>query len=477
MKPRTIRSSSAGSWTLRVAALLVALGVLAGCSLLPATSSRSAGTGRTDSTGSVRVEEATPTPISMPAAIVKPTYTVSRGLVTRKLALNGRISPVTQQNLFFRVNGRVGQVHVRTGEMVKTGQLLAELENENAARDLAASQLDLEQAQARLKEAENALQDSIKRAQADLDIARENLAIVKVQDPTPRKTIAEVALQKADLARKQAQDAYDEIAWRNDRGASQQAAALQQATLNYTEAQADYELAVQAIAVHSHQVTIAQRQVDLAQLTLDGLKVGVDSRLVNDVDKAKLAVSKLQAAIDDTRIVAPFDGRVRVEFILAPGSPVNAFAYVATVSDLTSLEVRVDTVNLTQTPLSVGMPVTVALVQRPGVEVMGTVRAVPTSRMTTASEEDKALHIALEATGEPGDYQVDDLVHISILLEERPDVLWLPPAAIRTFEGREFVVLQEGAGQRRVDIKTGLESDDRIEITSGLTEGQIVVGQ
>ena len=117
------------------------------------------------------------------------------------------------------------------------------------------------------------------------------------------------------------------------------------------------------------------------------------------------------------------------------------------------------------------------LVQRPGVEVPGTVRAVPTTRMSTTSEEDKALHIALEPTGQPGDYQVDDLVHISILLEERPNVLWLPPAAIRTFEGREFVVLQEGAGQRRVDIKTGLESDDRIEITSGLTEGQIVVGQ
>jgi len=172
MKLLTIRPSSAGSWTLRVASLMVALLVLSGCSLLPTTSSRSAGTGRTDSTGSVRVEEATPTPISMPAAIAKPTYTVSRGLVTRKLSLNGRISPVTQQNLFFRVNGRVGQVHVRTGEMVKSGQLLAELENENAARDLAASQLDLEQAQARLKEAENALQDSIKRAQADLDIAR-----------------------------------------------------------------------------------------------------------------------------------------------------------------------------------------------------------------------------------------------------------------------------------------------------------------
>jgi multidrug efflux pump subunit AcrA (membrane-fusion protein) len=64
-----------------------------------------------------------------------------------------------------------------------------------------------------------------------------------------------------------------------------------------------------------------------------------------------------------------------------------------------------------------------------------------------------------------------------LMLERKQDVLWLPPAAIRTFEGRRFVVVQEGTGQRRVDITVGLEADDRYEILSGLTEGQIVVGQ
>jgi hypothetical protein len=72
---------------------------------------------------------------------------------------------------------------------------------------------------------------------------------------------------------------------------------------------------------------------------------------------------------------------------------------------------------------------------------------------------------------------VDDLTRIAIVLERKPDVLWLPPVALRTFEGRRFVVVQEGGGQRRVDLKVGLEGDDRTEIASGLTEGQIVVGQ
>jgi hypothetical protein len=38
------------------------------------------------------------------------------------------------------------------------------------------------------------------------------------------------------------------------------------------------------------------------------------------------------------------------------------------------------------------------------------------------------------------------------------------------------VVVQDGESQRRVDVKVGIESTDRVEIEEGLTEGQIVVG-
>ena len=45
---------------------------------------------------------------------------------------------------------------------------------------------------ARLKTAETELQQNIRRAQANLGIAKENLAIIKAQDPAPRKKAAEV---------------------------------------------------------------------------------------------------------------------------------------------------------------------------------------------------------------------------------------------------------------------------------------------
>ncbi|NJN55968.1 MAG: hypothetical protein HC804_15195 [Anaerolineae bacterium] len=66
---------------------------------------------------------------------------------------------------------------------------------------------------------------------------------------------------------------------------------------------------------------------------------------------------------------------------------------------------------------------------------------------------------------------------VVVVIEERPSVLWLPPAAVRDFNGRHFVVVQDDQGQSRVDVTLGIEGDGRVEIVEGLSEGQIIVGQ
>jgi multidrug efflux pump subunit AcrA (membrane-fusion protein) len=40
-----------------------------------------------------------------------------------------------------------------------------------------------------------------------------------------------------------------------------------------------------------------------------------------------------------------------------------------------------------------------------------------------------------------------------------------------------FVVVQDEDVQRRVDVKLGIQTPDRVEVEEGLEEGQIVVGQ
>ena len=74
--------------------------------------------------------------------------------------------------------------------------------------------------------------------------------------------------------------------------------------------------------------------------------------------------------------------------------------------------------------------------------------------------------------------EIGELATVLIVLEEKTSVLWVPPAAIRSFQGRNFVVVRNPDGtQQRVDVRLGIESEDRVEIEAGLEEGQIIVGE
>ena len=95
------------------------------CALLP--------TGRSD-----RAASEAPTPTPIPTAIVptKPTYKVQKGEVVDELTFSGRISPVLENELYFRTDGRVRTVFSKRNDVVKKGTVIAELENDALERDL-----------------------------------------------------------------------------------------------------------------------------------------------------------------------------------------------------------------------------------------------------------------------------------------------------------------------------------------------------
>src|SRR5690606_28851019 len=121
----------------------------------------------------------TPTPI--PTAIVptKPTYTVQRGEVVNELEFSGRISPVLEEDLFFRTNGRVRSVFNKRNDMVTKGQVLAELEIDALERELESATLELERAQMRLEQAEKDIAYQLEVAQTNLEIAQLQLEAMR----------------------------------------------------------------------------------------------------------------------------------------------------------------------------------------------------------------------------------------------------------------------------------------------------------
>ena len=246
------------------------------------------------------------------------------------------------------------------------------------------------------------------------------------------------------------------------------------AELGVKVAEAQYQQALRARQIHYYNVQIQEQEVALARLRLGQLESGLD------IEEMRLTVERLTAQLEDARLIAPFDGQV-LSVGIGEGRAVEAYRAVMVVADPSELEVSAELEATRLQDLVEGMAAAVTIANRPGSEFGGYIRRLPYpygggGRITAAEEEDKSTRVSLETPAAESGLELGDMVRVTVVLERKDDVLWLPPQAIRTFEGREFVVVQEGEAQRRVDVKIGIESEDRVEIEEGLTEGLIVIG-
>ena len=360
--------------------------------------------------------EATPTPI--PTAIVptKPIYTVKRGEVVDELEFSGRITAIKEEDLFFRSDGRVRNIYFKRDDFVVEGDIIADLEIDDLERELVSVQLELDRAQVRLESAKRDLEFDRQTAQANLEIAQLRLNQLRTNVPLDR----------------------DELA-------------------------------------------IQERYVTLAEIALDRLDAGVDPLLENDVARAEQQVKKIKAAIKDSQISAPFDGQL-LSLSLVAGQGATAYKAVAVIADVSRLEVSAELLSKQLDGLAEGMTAEITFSSRPGEILGGTVRRLPFPYGSGPSgskveDPDTSTRISLDAGAEELGFEEGDLVRVKVVKERKEDVLWLPPQALRNFDGRRFAVIQDGEAQRRVDVTVGIQTIDRVEIKEGLDEGQTVIGQ
>jgi multidrug efflux pump subunit AcrA (membrane-fusion protein) len=456
--------------------------------------------------------EATPTAIPTPIIPSKPTYEVQRGEVVREFQFTGRIAPVVQDDVFFRADGRVRNVYVEKGDPVTEGMILADLEFlNNLERQYAQDQLTLRKAEIQAENAQfvldlfkltmdspelqealarqavaeaelavtqaersygittsTASQSSIDAAYAQVVLAEEVLEKAKERfEPyaaKPEENITRARLQTQLSAAQQSYDAavrlYNGLSGTTNPYEQNTAlSALNSAKARLVDAQAKLELILSGVG-NAQELALKENDVELAQIALEEVKLGIQD---------------LEQNIFDARLTAPLDGIVYT-LRIAPGRNATAYQVYAVVADITDLEIQSDLTATDISDLEVGMPVTAVLSNRPSETYSGYIRRLQKLSSSEASvEEDKSTRVALDV--DPTEVGLEDgnLMRITVILEYKEDALWLPSQAIRTFEGRNFVVVKDGAVQMRVDIKIGIESSDRVEILEGLKEGQIVI--
>jgi RND family efflux transporter MFP subunit len=370
----------------------------------------------------------TPTPIPTLSVPQKPTYTVQKGTVSRTLEMRGRVSAVRQEDLFFKVSGVVEEVLVSRGESVQAGQPLAYL----------AGRQDFQMA----------------LADAALEVLRAEQALASLSG----ELVLELRQAEAWVAYLEAQSAVED--------------ARKALTRLYLPTPG--------------QLTLAEARLALAEVRLEEARLKYESSLEgpdpyqaalaeNHLQKARVNLQKVQANLDNLEITAPFDG-LALSISLLPGMQVAAFKPVMTVVDPGGLEISLLPTPAEMADLSAGQAARVIFSNRPGQEFPARVRYVPLSPGASGEPAgDQSVRVALDE-GEQDLLVLGEIATVIVEIEKRQDVLWLPPAALRTFQGRDFVIYLDGEIQRRADVRLGLRGNDRVEILEGLSPGQIVLG-
>ena len=414
----------------------------------------------------------TVTPIPTAQAAARTTYTVERGDVRETFIFRGRWLPRDQEQLSFEVAGTVRSVNVQRGDTIEAGAVLADLQIDELENQLITSQLNLDAALRRLDEGGDSSSNAVVDAQFTL--ANQNLSLDGQRATLPWSSVANAAAA-VDAAERQvenAQRSYDDTVSRPDSPASSVDSAyeqllsaqenLAQQRRSYSDAAASYYNAT--LGIQQQENSVLQSEINLERAQTGG----GDPDLVDAVIEAQISLDRTREQINQSTLVAPFAGVV-IEVTIQPGDQVQAFTTVITIALPEPLEAIANLSFNDIQLLQIGQVGICRDANNPDLEVQCVIRQLPLSNR----DVDQTVRVAASLP----ELQQGALVEAEMTLRESLNTLWLPPQAVNEFGNRTFVVVQTPDGERVRDVEVGLQTDERVEIESGLEEGDIVVQQ
>lgn len=196
------------------------------------------------------------------------------------------------------------------------------------------------------------------------------------------------------------------------------------------------------------------------------------------VDIEQIKYNKLLQALNSKQLTAGINGQVTFVEALSPGDMINSYQTLVIVADPAKLRFMVQPYNASDIPgVVIGMT---AEVKTKSETVTGKIVQTPSSAPHTQNKElaekySKMLVVDFDKL--PSDAGIGNSGDVTIVTDKHADVLKIPRRGLRSYFARQFVQVLEGEALRDVDVEVGLQTATDVEITKGLTEGQIVVLQ
>lgn len=346
-----------------------------------------------------------PMPVSMIPAELRP--------MERTLAVLGSLTPVDQATVSIKTTGRMKVLSVDVGSVVKTGDLLAQIEPRDYELRIQQSAATLGQARARL-----------------------GLPVEGNDDRVDPETINIVRETRA--LREEARKNLDRAKSLQDQGISSEA--------EFERANAEYQVNLNRFEATLQDVR--ERQALLAQR------------------RAEFDIARQQ--LNDTSVRAPFDGVIQQrlsnvgEFVTA-GSPVLRLVRID------PLRLRLEIPERRAAGIHAGQLVRVSL-EGDARSYSGRIR-----RISPALDERTRMLVVEAELENPGNLRPGSFAKAEIVIAEAQPTLSIPLDSLVTFAGSEKALTISSNRVVEQPIVTGRRNDGWVEVTSGLKAGDTVI--
>ncbi len=355
---------------------------------------------------------------------------VTRGDVARSVVATGKIQPITEVEVKSKASGIVEKLYVDINYVVKKGQQLAQLDQEEIQAQVAAQRAQLASAEANVSTLEaNIEQDKVNAAAPDLPMYKATLD-------------RNLEMQKEGIVSRQALD----------------------------DTNKDYLAA------------LTRRDSSKAQIGVDSAKL---KQARAQVMQSQASLKQLEEQLGYTTIGAPMDGVIlsrdveigdAVSSILVLGSTATL---VMTEGDTTEVYVqgKVDEADIAH--VYMGQPARIKVESFRDRLFYGKVTKI--APMGVEKDNVTTFEVRVSINNPGGELKANMTANAEILMDEHKGVLTVPENAV-SYDGQKNASVEipdkkQKEGWRKIPIKIGLSNGVVTEVVSGLKEGDQVVLQ
>jgi HlyD family secretion protein len=352
-----------------------------------------------------------------------------RGDLARSVVATGKIEPITKVEIKSKASGIIENLLVNVGDMVKEGQVLAELDREQLQARVRQLEASLTAAEANVSASQASFEKTLSDAKGiDIPFLQRNLERSR-------------GLHRDGLIPAQALD----------------------------ETAKEYELAVNRQEQAKANVNVARAQVGQAEARVKEARASLEQA------REDLLYATIRAPISGVVLSRNVELGDAVSSILVMGS---AATLVMTLGDMRELYLKgkVDESDIGK--IYVGQPARLSVESFKDRRYTGHVTRIS----PMGEEKDNVTTFEVRVSIDtPRDLRAMMTANAEIILEERKGVLTMPEAAVVYARDRstwaEVPDLSQKTGRRRVAIKTGISNGARTEVLEGLRESQEVILQ